>query len=262
MFGTDDPVKKLEKEITALTTKKVEHEAKQSEAARRRADVESKRQPLLARIAAGDDAARQDLRGLDGERQEQFENEQSHAAAVADVTVRLTSARKELARAERQVAINSAEEQITALDATSADLHASIAVVHEKAEALLTAAGHIGAALAGLDEKRFANIGPALQQRIRQATYASFLAMGKGATVPSGEFFEVVRRDLQSAVAQLRYSLADGDIKPARGEKLFVARVSCPGLRGVDLRPGDRIALRDDEAAPYLVHRSIEPLPV
>ena len=257
----DSEVTKLEKTVVSLEAKKADLERKHSEAGQRMAQLESQRQPLLAMIAADDDSARKDLHALDDKKLEQFENQQAFAAAVADVTVRLSTARQELTRAQRQVQIDEAENQILALGSVEAELDGVLAQVHKTLDRFLGAVDGIGAALCDLDSRRFENTGPSLKQQINQAVLSKFMATGAGST-SDVDHFAVVRRDLRSAIAKLRYALIDGNVVPERGEKLFRVRVACPGVRGLDLRPGDQIALRDDEAVEFLKHGTLEPIAV
>lgn len=259
MFGTDDSVKKLEKEVASLEAKKADLERKHREAGQRRVELVGERQALLLRVADGDDnAARRELRGLDGKTQNLVEDEQSFAVAITDVTTKLAVTQRELDRARRQVQIDEAETQILALGAVEVELDGVLAQVHQTLDRFLGAVDGIGNALRDLDPKRFENTGPSLKQQISRAVLTKFIATGAG-TKTGEDHFAVVRGGLRSAIAKLRYALIDGNVVPERGEKLFVVRVACPGLRGLDLRPGDRIALRDDEAVEFLKHGTLEP---
>lgn len=254
---------KLEKDIVALTSRRDGLQSKAAAARSKQQELESSRPPFLTRIAEGDDIdrARLGLRDLDEKTRELADDVQAFEQAAVAETEKIGGAEKNLARVVREEAVAGAEIQIGSLNNTVDELLASIAVLNQKAENLLAGAGAIGKALADLDQKRFSNIGPNLQQRIRHAIYQAFVGLGSGSSKPSADFFAPVAHDLGKAVAQLRYSLLDGDVRPARGERLFVCRVACPGVRGIDLRIGDRIGLTEVEAAGFVRDGSMEMLP-
>ena len=105
-------VDKLKKEITSLEMKKAEHERKHREASQRKAELESRRSPLLAKIADGDESAERELRALDERRQEHLEDEQAFGAAIDGLTAKLTEAQIAFKRAKDAEAVASLEGEI------------------------------------------------------------------------------------------------------------------------------------------------------
>ena len=196
--------------------------------------------------------------GMDGQRQELAEDEQAHAAAIGNLTAKVDAAKQELARAQRETAIVRLEAEIAELTQLDSKLERALASVRAEADTLIAAVTSVGALLEAQDSERFgSNYTYALTARVREVCWHRFeeLAIPSQSRRPS--FSEQVERDFRRAIAQLRYMGLE-QVTPGRGERLYRALAHIPGLRDVDLLPGQFIPLRDDEAASFLRDGSVE----
>lgn len=251
-------VDKLRKEIAALEAKKQEHERKLAEATQRRTELDSRRQSLLAKIADGDESVRKEMRALDERRQERLEDEQAFGAAIVDVTAKLNSAKRELARAEREAAIVRLEAQIESLSGLDNELETALAEVRKQTDVLIAAITEVAKLLEAMDPVRFdSRYCYSLCAKVRETCWHRFeeLAMPSQSRRPS--FSERAGRDFRRAVAQLKYMGLE-QVRPGRDERLYRTLCHIPGLRDVDLLPGQLIPLRGDEAAQLLKDGSVE----
>ncbi len=251
-------IEKLKKEIAWLEEKKAEHERKLAAATQRRNELETRRPSLLAKIAEGNESARKEFRAMDGQQQELTEDLQAFEAGMADVTTKLIGAKRELARTEREAAIVQLETQIESLSRFDNNLERALGQVREATDVFIAAVTDVAKHLEEMDPVRFdSRYGYALCARIREVCWHRFeeLAMPNQSRRPS--FSERVGPDFRRAIAQLRY-MGQEQFTPGRGERLYRALAHIPGLRDVDLLPGQLIPLRDEEAASFLKDGSIE----
>jgi chromosome segregation ATPase len=240
-------IEKLKKEIASLEAKQAEHERKRGDASQRRNELEGRRQELLTKIADGDEAASKELRSLDERMRGYLEDGQAHAAAIDGLTAKLTAAQVTLRRAQDGEAVAALEAEISNFGGLDRELQEALRVVAEKSKVLIAAINGVGQRLTARDEKKFGQLAPQLVQQIRRSVFFAFEEMGKANAAPRPTFSETTASDMRRIIAELNFELAERRMQPARGEKLYRVIVACPGLRDVDARPKDVVALPPDD---------------
>ena len=254
----DSEVTKAEKAVTSLDAKKADLERKHSEAGQRRAALDGQRQTFLTRIADGDDSARRDLRELDSKKQALAEDTEAFVASATDVGTKLGTAKKALARAEREQAIAQLEAQMKNVSGLDNGLENAVAQVREKTDILIAAVTGVAKLLEGMDSVRFdSRYGAALVARVREVVWNRFEELAMPSQTPRPTFSERVSLDFRRAIAQLKYMGLE-TITPGRGEYVYRSLCAIPGLRDIDLLPGQLIPLRPDEAVQLLRDGSVE----
>ncbi len=252
-------VEKLRNEVSTLQQKGAELQRRHTEASQQKAAFEGRRQEALSRIAEGDDAARRDLRSLNANMQDAQENEQAFAVAGKKVADQLSAAKESLARAEREAAITSLQDQVDAFGPLDNAVEAALADLKAKSAALFAAVSGVADQLRAMDEKRFdGRYGYNLTSLVKESIHHRFEEMGFPNAEKRPTFLERAKPNLERAIAQLRYESLQGQVVPAKKEKLYRAVGRIRGLRGLDLRNGCLIGLRDDEAAEFLAGGSLE----
>ena len=102
-------LERLKREIAALEARRTQFENKLTAAEQRQAEIRSKRNSLLARIADGDTSASKTLHSLDTETAESLQHVEAFTLAITSATEQLGHLQHQLEHAEREAAINELE---------------------------------------------------------------------------------------------------------------------------------------------------------
>ena len=240
-------IEKLQKEIAELERRGIDLTGRLASARERKAALDADSQALLARLADGDESARKQLRRIEADTKENAENLQAFSAAVTTTAAKLTAAQKTLTRAEEQATVDQLDREIKNFATLDRDLQAALSVVSEKSSALIQAVNAVGVKLTARDERTYGMLAAQLTAQIRRAISLHFQTMNQP-NAARQTFSDAVALDLRRIVGELRYELGGRTMTPERGEKLYRIVVGCPGVRDVDARPGDHVALRPDDA--------------
>lgn len=240
-------VEKQTKLIAELEAKLRNVELKLVSTRNTKADLHLRREGLHLRIADGDDGARKELRRLDDERQHVIEDDEAFSAATTTTTTKLAQAKKALALATDQAAIDQLENQMSNFAVLDGELQLALGQVATKSAALIGAIDGVGQKLAQRNEREWGRFGEGLKAQVRRAIFLSFESIGKGAA-PRSTFSEACATDLRRAIAELRFAATGRRMTPQRGERLYRVGTNIGGLRDIDAHDGDLIALAPDDS--------------
>lgn len=254
------PIEKLKREVTTLEARHVELKAQRDDRNTRANALEVKRRDTIAEELAEGRPSR------DGEK-ELLEvlrlrtATQDFGAAIAAVEKKLAIIRTELARAERQDAINALEAQIAELSKADNSVDMALHGLRTATEQLFASARAVANSLNSFDAQRW-DVGFAthLELDIRRALTDAVSVFGLPVPGVQQPFASRVATQLRSAVTQLRFESLEGKIEPKRGEELFRVLSKISGLRDLILVPGNLVALRPDEAEHFVRGGSLERL--
>jgi len=252
-------LEKLHKEVAGLERKHADLTTNLDAARQRREELESQRTELLIKVAEGSDSARRDLRGMDNDQQVVSADERAYGDAAAIVAKQLKDAKAQLAHLEAVADAERLEAEIASFGVLDQELQAALNVVAAKRRALDSAIRAVGEQLGAKDEKRWGNWGEAIRAQLTRACFFALEDMARDKP-PRATFSEAVALDLRRAAAELKF-MATGRVMPAqRDEKQFRVLTNIPGLRDVDARPKDVVALDpdDSETKRLLREQSIE----
>jgi chromosome segregation ATPase len=210
----------------------------------RKAALDASHKAALERLGNGDQSIRKEVNKLAAELAEADTDCAAFAAAMSATATKLTEAQKSLAFAQDTEAVTSLEAEIANFGVLDRELQNALSVVSQKSATLIAAVNAVGASLTQRDEKKYGALASQLTQQIRRAIFLHFETMHKPNAVPRPSFSDSIALEMRRIVAELRFELAGRTMQPGRGETLYRVVVACPGLRDVDSRPGDHLALR------------------
>ncbi|HTT23626.1 MAG TPA: hypothetical protein VMG82_32155 [Candidatus Sulfotelmatobacter sp.] len=245
-------VERVKKELGSLESKKHELETRRSLNRQRKVELDRARADLVVNMRDDDDGAERQLRSLDQERHAAADNEEAYAAGLATLTASIQTKEAELRRAERAAVIEMLETEIKGLDGLNTKVVAAMRGLHSHIAGLVSVSDRVAGELTRMDPAQFdGTFAHKLRSGITDGVLRALVDITKAPTSESLSFVEFTKTRLRGACAQLRYLSLEGVVVPEKDEKVYVAHGHL-GIRDVQLHPGERIALRDDEFAEFV----------